>query len=77
MKMISGLLDYNLNCILPTRNSTLYFNRRSIHQSGYQKEDGEFYNSPSIFVFVVHLAFMTLFGFTSMHVQVSMVFPFV
>ncbi|KAM7438767.1 hypothetical protein ABFA07_011745 [Porites harrisoni] len=44
--------------------------RRSIHQTRYQKEDGEFYNSPSVFVFVVHLAFMTLFGFTSMHVQV-------
>ncbi|KAJ7357581.1 hypothetical protein OS493_024389 [Desmophyllum pertusum] len=46
--------------------------RRSIHQSNRktQNEDIDFYHNPGVFVYVVHLAFMTLFGFTSMHVQV-------
>jgi len=46
--------------------------RRSIHCSSgrIERQDIEFYHSPPVFVYVVHLAFMTLFGFTSMHVQV-------
>ena len=55
----------HLNTILIVIN----FSRRSIHQS--EKRDTDFYHSPSVFVYVVHLAFMTFFGFTSMHVQVS------
>lgn len=45
-----------------------FASRRSIHQS--EKRDTDFYHSPSVLVYVVHLAFMTFFGFTSMHVQV-------
>ena len=32
--------------------------------------DCEFYHSSGIFLYLVHLAFMVIFGFTSMHVQV-------
>ena len=36
-----------------------------------EKKDSDFYHSPSVLVYAFHLAFMTVFGFTSMHVQVS------
>lgn len=51
----------------------LFFSRRPIHQAigRSEKEDSEFYHSPSVLVYTFHLAFMTVFGFTSMHVQVS------
>lgn len=50
-----------------------FFSRRPIHQAigRSEKEDSEFYHSPSVLVYTFHLAFMTVFGFTSMHVQVS------
>ncbi|PFX33537.1 GPI mannosyltransferase 2 [Stylophora pistillata] len=35
------------------------------------KQEFDFYQHPDVFVYVVHLFFMTLFGFTSMHVQVT------
>ena len=39
-----------------------------------EKKNIDFYHSPLVLVHVVHLAFMTLFGFTSMHVQVRVNF---
>ena len=39
-----------------------------------EKKNIDFFHSPLVLVHVVHLAFMTLFGFTSMHVQVSVNF---
>ena len=50
-----------------------YFQRRPIHQEigRSEKKDSDFYHSPSVLVYAFHLAFMTVFGFTSMHVQVS------
>ncbi|XP_078366920.1 GPI alpha-1,6-mannosyltransferase 2-like [Oculina patagonica] len=46
--------------------------RRPIHQTAGRsgRPDTDFYHSPAVLVYVFHLAFMTLFGFTSMHVQV-------
>lgn len=55
--------------IIVSQTVIFHFNRRSIHRS--EKSDTEFLHSASVFVYVVHLAFMILFGFTSMHVQVS------
>jgi len=36
-----------------------------------EKKNIDFYHSPLVLVYAFHLAFMTLFNFTSMHVQVS------
>jgi len=51
----------------------LFFQRRPIHQviGSKEKKNIDFYHSPLVLVYAVHLAFMTSFGFTSMHVQVS------
>ena len=53
-----------------------FFQRRPIYQviRSEEKKNIDFYHSPLVLVNVVHLAFMTLFGFTSMHVQVSVNF---
>jgi len=46
--------------------------RRPIHQviGSKEKKNIDFYHSPLVLVYAFHLAFMMLFGFTSMHVQV-------
>ena len=51
----------------------IFFQRRPIRQmiGRSEKKDSDFYHSPSVLVYAFHLAFMTVFGFTSMHVQVS------
>ena len=36
-----------------------------------EKKNIDFHHSPLVLVYAFHLAFMTLFGFASMHVQVS------
>ena len=50
-----------------------FFQRRPIHQvnGSKEKKNIDFYHSPLVLVYAFHLAFMTLFNFTSMHVQVS------
>jgi len=51
----------------------VFFQRRLILQviGSKEKKNIDFYHSPLVLVYAFHLAFMTLFGFTSMHVQVS------
>ena len=50
-----------------------FFQRRPIHQviGSKEKKNIDFHHSPLVLVYAFHLVFVTLFGFTSMHVQIS------
>ena len=50
-----------------------FFQRRPIHQviGSKEKKNIDFHHSPLVLVYAFHLVLMTLFGFTSMHVQIS------
>ena len=70
----SLLLFWEIDVLFHKLLFASFFSRRPIHQAigRSEKEDSEFYHSPSVLVYTFHLAFMTVFGFTSMHVQVSL-----